>query len=65
MRLTDFFKEQQKTLACSRAQIDHQDGQVRMFSLINLARPKNSIIENLSENGKIVVLQQQQQLTRL
>ena len=61
MRLTDFFKGQQETLACSRAQIDHLDSQVRMFKLINLARPMKSIIENLSESDKVLDPQQQQQ----
>ena len=63
MRLTDLFKEQQEILACSGAQIEHLDGQVRIFKLINAARPMKSLIQNLSESGKVCVPQPQQQLS--
>ena len=65
MRLTDLFKEQQEILACSGAQIEHLDSQVRIFKLINLAHPMNSLIENLSESDKVLVPQPHQQLSTL
>lgn len=39
IKLKDLLKEHQETFACSRAQIDYLDSQLRIFKLIELARP--------------------------